>query len=458
MKRLLLFTVALAALLALVLAYQTAARDREYRALLGHGDTALREDQTYVAIEAFSGAIALRPDSTIAHLRRGETYRRRGDLAAAARDFRQAAELDRAAVRPLEELGDVLYQQQKYALAADAYYRCLRIDDRQPRVGYKLALARYRDRNLDGASAAAVTAIRLDDHLADAHYLLALCLRERNRPADALRELERAVALAPGTIATREELADLYAALGRPADELAQLQLLAGLDRDHPERQVALGLAQARMGHLDLAVLTLGSALERAPEEPRLYAALGRVWLEIAVGRDDPSALRKALAALQRVASDPAATSDVLTLYGRALARGGQLDAAEAVLQQATGRLPAAPAAFLAYASIAGQLGHLDASRRALLQYEALQSDDPEFVAHAIDIASLSTRLNDASTAVEWLERAARAAPADTHVLALLAEGQIKAGRPDAARRTVAAGLEREPSNAALQAVARRLR
>jgi Flp pilus assembly protein TadD len=76
-------------------AYQAAARDRDYRALLARGDSALRGEQTFGAVEAFSGAIALRPDSMLAHLRRGETYQRRGDLEAAARDFRTAAALDR---------------------------------------------------------------------------------------------------------------------------------------------------------------------------------------------------------------------------------------------------------------------------------------------------------------------------------------------------------------------------
>ena len=56
--------------------------------------------------------------------------------------------------------------------------------------------------------------------------------------------------------------------------------MLAGLDRDHVERQVAVGLAHARAGHWDLAVLTLGSALERSPNEPLIYRALGQVWLE----------------------------------------------------------------------------------------------------------------------------------------------------------------------------------
>ena len=50
--------------------YQEASTDRDYRNLLARGDAALRDDQTYGAIEAYSGAIALRPDSMLASPRR----------------------------------------------------------------------------------------------------------------------------------------------------------------------------------------------------------------------------------------------------------------------------------------------------------------------------------------------------------------------------------------------------
>src|SRR5207247_1259775 len=122
-----------------------------------------------------------------------------------------------------------------------------------------------------------------------------------------------------------------------------------GLDRDHVERQVAVGLAQARGGKWDLAILTLGNALERYPDEPLIYRALGQVWLDRP--RDDRAFLSKAREALERVASSPAATSDVLTLYGRALLQEGDVEAAERTLQLATSRYPIDPSAFLLYAS-----------------------------------------------------------------------------------------------------------
>ncbi len=111
---------------------------------------------------------------------------------------------------------------------------------------------------------------------------------------------------------------------------------------------MAVGLAHARAGHWDLAVLTLGSALERSPNEPEIYRALGKVWLERP--RDDRAFLSKAREALERVASSPAATSEMLTLYGRALLQEGDVEGAEHALQQATVRFPVEPQAFALYA------------------------------------------------------------------------------------------------------------
>jgi tetratricopeptide (TPR) repeat protein len=442
-----------------VFAYQTAARQRDHAALLTHGDNAFRDDQTFAAIEAYSGAIALRPDSMLAYLRRGQTYQRRGDrgdLEAAARDFRTAAALDPTATRPLEALGDVLYQLQRYARAGDAYERYLKLDDRSARVTYRLALSRYRERDADAALAALRAAVRLDDRMADAHYVLGVCLRDTHNTPDALRAFERAVALEPGMIPAREELADLYGEMDRRAEELEQLQVIAGLDRDNVARQVAVGMAHARAGHWDLAVLTLGGALERNPNEPEIYRALGQVWLERP--RDDRAFLSKAREALERVASSPTATSEVLTLYGRALLQEGDVEGAERALQQATTRYPIDPAALALYSATAEKQSHFDAARQALIQYGGLSSSDTDFVPRATRIAALSIRLNEPQIAVEWLDRAASTSPHDVPLLVALADAQIRSGDRTAAQGTVARALDKEPKNPQLLALARRAR
>ena len=89
-----------------VYGYTLSERERTYRQLIADGDAALARDNTGAAIEAFSGAITFKDDSMLGYLKRGQTYRRRGEFVAAIRDLRRASEIDPAATRPLEELGD----------------------------------------------------------------------------------------------------------------------------------------------------------------------------------------------------------------------------------------------------------------------------------------------------------------------------------------------------------------
>ncbi len=300
-----------------------------------------------------------------------------------------------------------MYQLQRYDAAADAYQSALALDDRLTRVEYKLAITRYRTGDLRNAISMLTRITAGPDSTAEMQYLLGLALRDAGRVADAQRAFEKAIATSPGLIAAREELADLYSGQRRRSDALEQLQVLAGLDRSHVERQIVLALAQARAGHVEPAVVTLGTALERTPDDPRVYHALGEVWLQDAEARNDRSSLNKAIEALERATIATIAPSDTMTLFGRALLRDGQLDRAEQVLQLATTRFPVDNSAFLYYADAAERLNHLDAARQALIDLSALEGDDDGRAAQrAQHIATLSMRLDDPVSAARWLQKA----------------------------------------------------
>jgi tetratricopeptide (TPR) repeat protein len=294
-------------------------QEREFRRLIAVGDAALTRDQTYEAIEAFSGALALKRDSMLAHLKRGDSYRRRGELAAALRDLREAAALDPTATRALELLGDVNAAMGRYERAIEVYRRYVAIDDRAPQILYKLGLAYYRN----GQTARAVEPLRrsitLDDRFAEAHYLLAMCLKAERHTPEAMASLTRALEINPALGAAREELAALNLGQGKTREGLEQLEALAALEPARPERLVNVALAYARMGRTDAAIATLGRAAERYPQADVVYEALGRVWLGAAETHRDGAALTKAVQALEAAAARANASSDTLTLYGPSL-------------------------------------------------------------------------------------------------------------------------------------------
>lgn len=459
MKRALVAVLVLVAGMAGVFVYNGVTREQEYRRLVAAGEQALRDDQTFLAIEALSGAIAIKPDAMIAYLKRGEAYRARGEPAAAVRDLVVAARLDPSATRPLEQLGDLQASLSQYAEAAAYYERYVQLDDRNPAILYKLALSRYGEGDTAAAAFILRQAIAQDDGFAEAYYLLGLCLREADQTEEAVEALRRAIALEPAFIEARQALVSVYRALEQASQEVEQLEALAVLDRSRAERDVSLALAYARAGYTELAINALGRAIEEHPDQPMAYAALGRIWLNLAETRGDRVDLNKALEALRTISSTTA-PSATLALLGRALELAGDVDGAVRAYQQATERFPVDPVAFQRLAALTEQRGDVATARDLFIRHHVLTADAIEArprVLSAVRIGELSMQLDEAGVAADWFQRAVDLSPADPWLLRRLAEARWRAGDVERARTVVSAGLERYPENPSLLALQRRL-
>jgi Flp pilus assembly protein TadD len=221
---------------------------------------------------------------------------------------------------------------------------------------------------------------------------------------------------------------------------------------------VALGLAYGRMGRSDLAVITLRRVAEDHPGDTEVYVAIGRVWLMAADAQSDPIAVNKATEALEAAVSRGEPTSETLLLLGRARLLAGNLTAAEQTFKQATGQFPIESAAFLQLADVAERLAHFATARDALVRYTAISGDGVPPPDRTFRLGELSMRLNEPATAVTWYTKAAQGPSATAAVLARLAEAQFRAGDPAGALASVNRGLQREPGNAALIGIERRIR
>jgi tetratricopeptide (TPR) repeat protein len=382
-----------------VLAYSAMTNERAFDRHILEGDQAMAADRPFQAIEAYSGAIARDPESMLAHLKRAAVYQSQNELEAAARDLRRATELDPSALRAIELLGDVQVSLGRGERAIEQYEAFVALDERSARVLYKLGLARYRAGRMVGAVEPLRQALAIEPGMGEAHYVLGLVYRDLNRLADARRALEEAALRSPASqTAAREALADVHLLDGDYARALNQLEALAALEPARPERVVAVGLAQARAGREDAAVVTLGRAVERFPEAPQVYAALGHVWLMAAQRRGDRVALAKAVEALGQAAGHSDVTGETLAELGRAWQLTGNRQAAERALREAVARSPVPPEAYLQLADIVQADGRYHDARDALLKYAVLVGDDRPLVAVATRIGDYSVRLGQPST------------------------------------------------------------
>ena len=436
--------------------------EARYRGLLEAGEAAMAAGDNYGAAEAFSGAIALRPTSMVAHYRRGEAYLAQRRMDQALRDLRQAARLEPDATLPLLALGRLHELNGEYSQAVDAYERAaakLRSED--PLVLYLLALARYRGGSAANAPASAekplVDALARREAFPEAHYLLGLVRRDTNNIDGAIASLETAVRLAPEMVAAREELADLYRQLGRSIDEMRHLQALAR-DDSRPERRIAMAMAETRREQYVMALDTLKDA---PLTDPRVQLAVARVHLAQAERTLEPSAIARAREVLEQALAGTAPRSEGLALYGRLLYLSGDASTAERMLKDAVDTTPVSPEAYAFLADAAERLSHDRDARDALVNLEALQGDTANAevrAARARRIGALSLRANDARTALPYLQQAESGGHKDAATLGLLARAQWLTGDTAGAQETLSRALTLDPADPELHRLARAIR
>ena len=176
---------------------------------------------------------------------------------------------------------------------------------------------------------------------------------------------------------------------------IEQLEALAALEPSRPQRLVNVGLAYARAGESDAAITTLGRAADRYPEADVVYVALGRVWLSSAEARNsDRVALNKALQALEPAAARANASSDTLTLYGRALLLSGRIDGGGARPSAGDIGVAGRTDRLLYLSGAAERRGHVSAARDALVKYLSLIDDADQKALLSGHVADLSSRMN----------------------------------------------------------------
>ncbi len=443
MRRSVLLLIAAALAIAGVVALGRLNQDRQYRGLLAGGDAALAAGQPYLAVEAFSGALAIRRDSMVAHYRRGEAYAALGQLTPAERDLRLARTLAPNAPEPLEALGRLYDRRGDFAAAADWYTLAAeRLHDTDARLLYALALARYRTGALPAARDAARRAVAIDDRLAEAHYLAGVIARDLGSTPEAVSALEQALRRRPTLAPAREELASLYRALGRRDDEATQLQALAAQDA-HLDRQLALAMAHLDAGRHEAALDALAASEAAVPGDSRLALASGRIHLALAE-QGDESALPAALVSLERALGGTARRSEGLALYGRALHLSGDSEGAERLLDDAIRTSPVDPKAFAYLADAAEGLGHHRIARDALLSLDRLQGGTTSTAdrrARTRRIGALSLEAGDRALAARYLASAVDAGDQSASTADMLVRALLALDRRDDARARLAAAL-----------------
>ena len=164
------------------LAYSALANEREFERLMAEGDQAVAADRHFQAIEAYSGAIALKPDSMLAHLKRGAVYQSQSEFEAALRDLRGGG-----GPRSERSAGDRVAGRRQHLPQSRANGPSNATRPTSPSTNAmpgsitSLDCRAIAPAGSTPAAAALQQALKLDPALGEAHYVLGLVLRDQNK-------------------------------------------------------------------------------------------------------------------------------------------------------------------------------------------------------------------------------------------------------------------------------------
>ncbi|MCB1056041.1 MAG: tetratricopeptide repeat protein [Acidobacteria bacterium] len=329
---------AVALVLAVALAWGSAARNRQYdtaltilgdtvakrpgnsRALNNYGVALLDAGRLNEAIGYFSSALEIAPDDS-AHTNLGLALAQRGQAKLAVEQYRKALEINPDNAKTLVNLGNALLQQGQLEEAAQRYRHALEVDPGRLEAKNGLAVVEFQLGQHDEALKGFEEVLAENPDYRDAQFNLGMAYAQLDRLPEAEEHLDVAVRLDPDHARAQGQLALVLAQQGRVADAVPHFRKVVELHPDDAEAHLNLAKALAGSGRLDDALPHYEQAVALEPRSSTLAASLA--WL-YATNPDDT--VRDAAKAVQLAETadklsgggDPVALDTLAAAYAEA--------------------------------------------------------------------------------------------------------------------------------------------
>lgn len=298
--------------------------------------------------------------------------------------------------------------------------------------------------DVDRAIDAGTSALRLDGDRAEVRYALAITLAGSGKRAEAIEELQRALALRPNYDDARRQLGRVLEQQGKIEESAAEFRKAIAL---RPNAWVAysdMGNMLYRAARYDEAIEMFQRVADLRPDSPFGFQQLGTVYHQLG---DNARALSYYTQAIARQAT-PEAYSNIGAIHHQ---RGAYGEAVEAY-QQAIALRPTSHITHRnlgdAYRRLGRERDAQDAYRRAVQLVEAQVRVNPNDARSLAALAVYTAKLGEDAAARGRLRQALALSPTDVQVLYRAAVVHALGGRPEAALEALQQAIERGYSRA----------
>jgi eukaryotic-like serine/threonine-protein kinase len=268
-------------------------------------------DRPPEAVRFFSAAVAIRPQSSVAHYSLGSALVAQQMPDEAIAEFRAAIRLKSDFAEPYYGLGVALHGQEKTDEAIAAFRTAIRLrpddaaahsalgsalrargklDDAigefRAAIGFdnglfeahhNLGIALHGQKNFDEAIAEYRTAIRLRPDHAEARTNLASALQERGSVDEAIAAYREAIRIAPELFQAHNGLGTAFHQQKKLGDAIAAYRMAVRLKPGDVETHINLANALRDLGNLDEAIEECRVAIRLKPDDALAHVTLGTV-------------------------------------------------------------------------------------------------------------------------------------------------------------------------------------
>lgn len=280
------------AVLAAVLGFATAERNRDYRSEVAlwtdtarklptnpraHYNLGVALDQAQEVPEAmlhYREAIRLKPDYVEAHNNLADDLQRAGRLPEALAEIGEAVRLKPGNAEARYNQGNALYALGRVPEAIASFQEALRLRPAYAEARTNLGVAYFAQGRTGEAVACYEEAVRIDPAYAVAQYDWGNALAETGRPAEAIAHYETAVRLDPRNAAAESNLGGALFASGRLPEAIAHYRASLALQPGNPRAWYNLGNVLVQAGRAAEAADAYRAALRLRPDFPQARAAL----------------------------------------------------------------------------------------------------------------------------------------------------------------------------------------
>jgi tetratricopeptide (TPR) repeat protein len=234
------------------------------------------------AIQAYSRALAVDGQSADALSYRANCHWKLCDYAAAAADYRAAANLDRQRVADRNSLGACLVELERYDEALAEFQSVIRQDRQNASAHRWIAGVHYRRKDYAAALPWYSKAIQLEPANVVTYLDRGDCLKALGQIAEAMAEWKKCLEIDPASFPALASLASLAAEQGANSPALEFLQARLASSPDDALTHLAMGNYYKAIKRFDLARRHCDAAIDLGAEGSGCFASRGELmyWLD----------------------------------------------------------------------------------------------------------------------------------------------------------------------------------